>query len=161
VTPASGIQEFPGPLSRSFISDVNAPSAARGALEDLNGHVEERLLERARIVVTELVTNSVRHGRLSPAQRIALRVWAQRQLLRLEVIDDGNGFDPAETRTGLEHYPGGWGLMIVAQLTDRWGVDLSRRTRVWCEFEPWAARGPAAPVEPRRQKTKVGTPSWN
>src|ERR671910_1300654 len=56
VTPASGIHALPGPLSRSFVSGVNAPSAARGALKDLKGHIEEGLLERARIVVTELVT---------------------------------------------------------------------------------------------------------
>jgi anti-sigma regulatory factor (Ser/Thr protein kinase) len=142
VTPASGIKELPGPLSRSFVSNANAPSAARGALKDLNGHIEEGLLERARIVVTELVTNSVRHARLSPAQRIAVRVWAQRELLRVEVIDDGNGFDPAARRTDLEHHPGGWGLMIVAQLTDRWGVDVSHSTRVWCEFKPAAAPEP-------------------
>jgi anti-sigma regulatory factor (Ser/Thr protein kinase) len=83
----------------------------------LNGHIEEGLLERARIVVTELVTNSVRHARLSPAQRIAVRVWAQRELLRVEVIDDGNGFDPAAT-------------------------DVSHSTRVWCEFKPAAAPEP-------------------
>lgn len=142
MTPASGIQELPGPLSRSFVSDANAPSAARGALKDLNGHIEEGLLERARMVVTELVTNSVRHARLSPAQRIALRVWAQRELLRVEVIDDGNGFDPAAARTGLEHHPGGWGLMIVAQLTDRWGVDVSPSTRVWASSSPRPHRAP-------------------
>jgi hypothetical protein len=29
----------------------------------------------------------------------------------------------------------GRGLWIVEQLTDRWGVDLSHSTRVWCEFD--------------------------
>lgn len=62
MTPASGIQELPGPLSRSFVSDANAPSAARGALKDLNGHIEEGLLERARIVVTELVAARTSEG---------------------------------------------------------------------------------------------------
>jgi hypothetical protein len=46
-----------------------------------------------------------------------------------------------QRETDLEHAPGGWGLMIVAQLTDRWRVDASHSTRVWCEFERSAAPG--------------------
>jgi anti-sigma regulatory factor (Ser/Thr protein kinase) len=134
VSPESGANELAGTFSRSFVADVNAPRAARRALQGLSGHVDEGLLERGRIVVTELVTNSVRHARLAPEQQIELRVWPGRELLRMEVSDDGDGFDPVAMRRTPDHVDG-WGLRIVAQLTDRWGVDVSHSTRVWCEFE--------------------------
>jgi anti-sigma regulatory factor (Ser/Thr protein kinase) len=105
-------------------------------------------MERVRVVVSELVTNSVRHARLSPVQRIDLRVSARRDRLWLEVMDDGDGFDPAAIGPHPDQSPGGWGLEIVAQLTDRWGIDFSRSTRVWCEFTtrtPTARAG--TPVE--------------
>jgi serine/threonine-protein kinase RsbW len=100
----------------------------------LSGYVDDDLVERGRLVVTELVTNSVRHARLTPAQQIELRVSARRDLLRVEVIDDGHGFDPAATRPEPARADGGWGLRLVAQLTDRWEIDVSHSTRVWCEF---------------------------
>jgi anti-sigma regulatory factor (Ser/Thr protein kinase) len=128
------VQEPPRTFCRSFAANLDAPGAARRALQRLNGHVDDDLVERGRLVVTELMTNSVRHARLTPVQQIDLRVSARRDLLRLEVIDDGDGFDLAATRCHPNQSPGGWGLGIVAQLTDRWGVDLSHSTRVWCEF---------------------------
>jgi anti-sigma regulatory factor (Ser/Thr protein kinase) len=133
--PASG-DEFLGSFTRSFPPDLNAPYAARHALKDLNGQVDEDLLERGGLVVTELVSNSVRHARLGPEHQINLRVWARHDLLRVEVRDAGDGFDPTPTRPNPSPSDDGWGLWIVAQLADRWGIDTSRSTRVWCEFEP-------------------------
>jgi serine/threonine-protein kinase RsbW len=120
---------------------VDAPGAARRALRRLSGHVEEELLERGGLVVSELVTNCVRHAHLAPEQRIDLLVWARRELLRLEVLDDGDSFDPVVAGPGSELSPHGRGLWIVAQLTDRWGIDVSHSTRVWCEFEARAVDG--------------------
>ena len=130
------LHELPGSFSRSFVADLSAPGLARCALRLLNGHVDTGLLERARIVVSELVSNSVRHADLAPEQEIDVRVSTRRELLCVEVIDDGAGFEPVAMRRDHEGPPGGWGLRIVAQLTERWGVDLSHSTRVWCEFEP-------------------------
>jgi anti-sigma regulatory factor (Ser/Thr protein kinase) len=135
VVPTAAEPELPGSFTRSFLADVSAPGGARHALQELSGDVDEGLLERGCIVVTELVTNCVRHARLAPEQQIDLRVSARRQLLRLEVIDEGDGFEPVATRPDPEVSSGGWGLWMVAQLADRWGVDTSHSTRVWCELE--------------------------
>jgi anti-sigma regulatory factor (Ser/Thr protein kinase) len=72
----------------------------------VSGRVDEGLLERARQVVTELVSNSVRHARLAPEQKIELRVSTFPQLLWLEVIDDGDGLDPAAPRPDPDRTPG-------------------------------------------------------
>jgi anti-sigma regulatory factor (Ser/Thr protein kinase) len=138
----SGVNELPGAFCRSFAADVSAPHAARCALQALRDHVDEELLERGGIVVSELVTNSVRHARLAPEQLIDLRISARRELLRVELSDDGDGFSPVAMRPHPHQPAGGWGLWIVAELADRWGVDVSHSTRVWCEFEPRAEPEP-------------------
>jgi anti-sigma regulatory factor (Ser/Thr protein kinase) len=161
VSPGSAVEELPGSFSGSFVADVSAPRAARRALQGLSGHVDEGLLERGRVVVTELVTNSVRHARLAPEQHIELQVWAGQKLLRVEVSDDGDGFEPVAVPPHPDHAAGGWGLWIVAQLADRWGIDVSHSTRVWCEFETRARPEPGDGVnrakgDPRRRVGRLG-----
>jgi anti-sigma regulatory factor (Ser/Thr protein kinase) len=142
MSPESAVNDLPVPFCGSLAADMSAPHAARCALQACSDHVNEEVLERGRIVVSELVTNSVRHARLAPAQLIELRVSARRELLRVEVSDDGEGFNPVARRPHPHQPAGGWGLWVVAELADRWGVDYSHSTRVWCEFEPRAEPEP-------------------
>ena len=122
-------------VRRSFAPDPDAPAAARRALDGFRGQLEEDVIERSALVLTEVVTNSVTHAGLTAAQPIDLNIQALPGCLRIEVADEGTaGFDPVVTVP----YPGqnsGWGFWVVDQLTDRWGVDLTRSTRVWCEFD--------------------------
>jgi hypothetical protein len=67
-----------------------------------------------------------------------MRISARRDLLRVEVADDGNGFEPRPTRSDPGRPESGWGYWIIDQLADRWGIDISHSSRVWCEFEPRA-----------------------
>jgi anti-sigma regulatory factor (Ser/Thr protein kinase) len=129
----AAVHGSPRSFRRSFAADLGAPAAARHAVQSLNGLVADDLVERGRLVVTELVTNSVMHAGLTPEQHVDLRIAATRELLWMEVFDDGDGFDPAAIRAP-HGSAGGWGLWMVAQLTDRWGVDLSHSTRVWCQL---------------------------
>lgn len=120
-------------IRRTLPVGVDAPLAARSALAGLAGQIDEDLLERSQLVVTELVTNSLKHAFLKPSQRIEVRIVLLHDLLLTEVVDPGHGFDPAAA--GARGDSGGWGLSIVGQLTDRWGVDVHDSTRVWCEFD--------------------------
>ena len=55
--------------------------------------------------------------------------------LRIEVTDEGTaGFEPVVTLP-YRGQNSGRGFWIVDQPTDRWGVDFSHSTRVWCEFD--------------------------
>jgi anti-sigma regulatory factor (Ser/Thr protein kinase) len=126
----------PCSLRRSLRPEPDAAIAARRALASLRSQIDDDLLTRSRLAVSEVVTNSVKHARLQPPQVIALEVWVLPDRLRVEVTDRGPGFhrlvarpDPDDARAG------GWGLWLVDQLTDGWGVDLSHSTRVWMEFD--------------------------
>ena len=88
-------------------------------------------METLRLLVTELVSNSVRHAQ---SETVVLRVLVGRTAVLTEVTDEGPGFD-------LHHAgaPGtddsGWGLFLVERLADRWGVNQRRRrTKVWFEL---------------------------
>jgi anti-sigma regulatory factor (Ser/Thr protein kinase) len=122
-------------VRRSLAPDLDAPAAARRALDRFGGQLEEDVTERSALVVTEVVTNSVTHAGLTAAQPIDLNIQVLPACLRIEVTDKGTaGFDPVVTLPN----PGqnsGRGFWMVAQLTDRWGVDVTHSTRVWCEFD--------------------------
>jgi anti-sigma regulatory factor (Ser/Thr protein kinase) len=122
-------------VRRSLAPDRDALAAARRALDGFRGQLEEDVIERSAMVVTEVVTNSVTHAGLTAAQPIDPNIQALDGCLRIEVTDEGAAaFDPVVRLP----YPGqdsGRGFWMVDQLTDRWGVDFSRSTRVWCEFD--------------------------
>jgi anti-sigma regulatory factor (Ser/Thr protein kinase) len=109
-----------------------APAAARDAVDvALAGRLEQDRLDELRLLVSELVTNAVRHG-LDRQGAVELSLRLAGRCLRVEVADGGDGFTPP---TG-EHDPadpGGWGLVVVDELVDRWGVEAAGGTRVWFE----------------------------
>jgi len=122
-------------VRRSFAPDVHAPAGARRALDGFRGQLEEDVIERSALVATEVVTNSVTHAGLTAAQPIDLNIQVLPGRLRIEVTDEGTaGFDPVVT---LPHprQNSGRGFWMVDQLTERWGVDFTHSTRVWCEFD--------------------------
>jgi anti-sigma regulatory factor (Ser/Thr protein kinase) len=84
-------------------------------------------LETLRLLVSELVTNAVRHGGHDEPVEIHA-MWNSE--VRVEVVDHGNGFSPAP-RAGELDEPGGFGLFLVGRLADRWGVETDSATRVW------------------------------
>jgi anti-sigma regulatory factor (Ser/Thr protein kinase) len=119
-------------LSRSIQADRAAPGAARRALDELNGHLEPDLKEDLRLLVSEVVTNSVLHAQGATPGEVVLDVWASDDVVRVAVTDRGPGFEPARPPQPRER--SGWGLMMVDQIADRWGVALEAGTEVWFEF---------------------------
>jgi anti-sigma regulatory factor (Ser/Thr protein kinase) len=108
-----------------------APARARGLLDRIGQRLAPDQLRDVRLLVSELVTNAVRHA---GGEVVRLVVALERGVLRVEVHDPGEGFE-------LEQAPSdplrasGWGLVLVAELADRWGVDQNPRTRVWFEMD--------------------------
>jgi anti-sigma regulatory factor (Ser/Thr protein kinase) len=114
--------------------EPQAPFQARRAVAELT----EGLLGRAAdvmLVVSELVTNSLRH--VPHTERI--RVVARRVAgaLEVEVCDPGPGFEPLPPGVASLDRAGGGGLglVVVDALTDAWGVRIDDHACVWARFE--------------------------
>ena len=125
----------PKPVLRMPIgSDSHAPSAARHAIGTLRPDLGNARYRVCELLVSELVTNVVRHtdgGRSIAASDMRVRMYADR--VRVEVRDDGPGFRPAER--GEDQDPGsGWGLFLVDELADEWGIESGVQNCVWFEL---------------------------
>jgi anti-sigma regulatory factor (Ser/Thr protein kinase) len=125
-------------VERRLPATPEAASEARSALDDLGDAVPDSRLRDVRLLVSEVVTNAVRHANLAAGDVIELVVEVQRRTLRVEVHDPGGGFVPS-TPSPDPTRPSGWGLYLVAELADRWGVDSDETTLVWFEFDRAAA----------------------
>jgi anti-sigma regulatory factor (Ser/Thr protein kinase) len=100
----------------------------------LDGRVDADTLDDIRLLVSELVTNSVRHSGTASGASVRLTVASRGRSVRVEVIDAGRGFDP-KPRTKPRDEAGGWGLHLVERIASRWGVTKSRGARVWFEID--------------------------
>jgi anti-sigma regulatory factor (Ser/Thr protein kinase) len=118
-----------------------AVGQARRAIDRLTGHLPDSMLDDLRLMVSELVTNCLRHGGLAPGDPIRVIVEIANGRVRVEVVSPGDGFRPPDRQPTL-YSTSGWGLFLVSRLADRWGVDTQGGTRVWLEVDdPTRARG--------------------
>jgi anti-sigma regulatory factor (Ser/Thr protein kinase) len=121
-------------LERELPVTPEAAAVARHALGDLADVLPGGRARDVRLLVSELVTNAVRHANLDDGDVIRLVVDLADSVLRVEVHDPGGGFVPTAPAPDPAR-PSGWGLYLVAELADRWGVDSDERTLVWFELD--------------------------
>jgi anti-sigma regulatory factor (Ser/Thr protein kinase) len=108
--------------------------AAREALAPLGERLDPGQLETVRLLVTELITNSVRHG--DPGEEpVKVSVTLTEGAVRVEVSDAGPGFEPPPRPDQPLESPSGWGLYLVDRLAHRWGVDSGGGSAVWFELD--------------------------
>jgi anti-sigma regulatory factor (Ser/Thr protein kinase) len=124
-------------VARLRLQIRRGPEAAgegRHALDRLEGALATEQLSELRLLVTELVTNSVRHG-TEDDDWILLEVEIYANSVRAVVTDHGPGFVPEPEPKPHADRPGGWGLCLVDRLADRWGVERDGETAVWFELD--------------------------
>jgi anti-sigma regulatory factor (Ser/Thr protein kinase) len=115
--------------SFSFSREPKTVRAARGALDGLNGEFPKARLYDASLCLSEIVSNAIQHP--GSGGEVELTVALDEQRLRVEVANQGGGFDPQRASKADER---GWGLFIVDSLSDRWGIEAGERTIVWFEI---------------------------
>jgi anti-sigma regulatory factor (Ser/Thr protein kinase) len=108
-----------------------APAEARRSLVPLDRVIPTEQLDDLRIMVSELVTNSVVHSGLKGGEPISLLVKVLPERVRVEVADPGRRF-PDTSKRRRNYY--GRGLMIIDRLADRWGTERGSQTKVWAEI---------------------------
>ncbi len=131
----AAVNDRPIELDLQLHAGATAPSYARALVAGLRDRVPEDVLGDVILLVSEVVTNCVRHADLGSGDAIRLLVRASGTAVRLDVIDQGKGFDMPEVVEHDIRQLGGWGLYIVDQLADRWGVERRHGSRVWFEID--------------------------
>ena len=120
-------------LSVRFDRGPSAAQAARTALLSLEERLDPPVLDDIRLLVSELVTNAIRHADAATGG-VEVDVSIEGRRVRVEVADPGDGFEP-QPRDDEMHRPGGWGLYLVDRIADRWGVIRNSLNRVWFELD--------------------------
>ena len=122
-------------VSALFLTEAESAPRARRALDALEPLMAWATFADLKLLVSELIANSVEHSGATREQLIGLEVSAVDQRLRVEVSDPGPGFDLPRTSS---HRPWeaeyGRGLLIVDSLAQSWGVTQGDRSTVWFEL---------------------------
>ena len=112
-----------------------APEQARHMVPALP--LSKGVRDAALVVVSELVTNSVRHAGLAAGDPIEVRVTGDERHLSVSVHDGGPGFSQIATNGGSSR---GLGLKIVEGLSEAWSVAYGRDgCTVRCAVAGWSA----------------------
>jgi diguanylate cyclase (GGDEF)-like protein/PAS domain S-box-containing protein len=122
--------------------DVDAPAAARTALEPLHGEIDDDVFERAELLTSETVANAVKYG---GGGEVRLDVWRTDDSVSVVVSDDGPGFLAVARDGAIAEMDGGFGLPLIDTLATAWGNGKGVDAWVWFEVAPIIASGP--PVE--------------
>ena len=116
-------------------ASVESARAARRAVDALPFDKHDEALFNLRLLITELVGNSIRHAGLTPADTIIFELQHSSTLVRVQITDHGPGF----IRPIIDEPPSGTsgrGLFLVDALADRWGTERNdTQASVWFEID--------------------------
>jgi anti-sigma regulatory factor (Ser/Thr protein kinase) len=141
--------QVPADFGRAAQFDVgggpDAIRAARAAVASfLSDVVSPDRLYDLQLLVSEVVTNAVRHGGARADEHVDLRIALMADHVRLEVRDPGPGFRDVTPELPATDRGGGYGLYLVDLYASAWGVTGSEGTCVWLEVPRRAAEPSAA-----------------
>jgi anti-sigma regulatory factor (Ser/Thr protein kinase) len=121
-------------FSFSVRGGVEACAQARRAVLASHGAVPSSARDDLLLLMNELVTNAVRHADVGPDRslRVELERWPRH--VRVEVAHPGQWFEHEPVPPSPDRL-GGWGLVIVDRIADRWGISSETgSTCVWFEL---------------------------
>jgi anti-sigma regulatory factor (Ser/Thr protein kinase) len=122
-------------VSALFLAEAESAPRARRALAPLEQIMSWPTFADLRLLVSELIANSVEHSGAGREQLIGLEVHATDERVRVEVSDPGPGFDlPRQPSSQPWEAEYGRGLLIVDSLAQSWGVSQGDRSTVWFEL---------------------------
>lgn len=114
-------------------ASAESAAAARDAVRSLE--LGFRVESIVTLLVTELVSNSIRHAAIPGDSDVELRIEPMPSRLLAEVCDSGSSFN---VRGEMEEprEVGGLGLLLVDRLSDSWGIERAAdSTCVWFELD--------------------------
>jgi anti-sigma regulatory factor (Ser/Thr protein kinase) len=123
-------------VTRRFRGGVTAARCARRAVrEELKDALPQPKLADVELIVSELATNSIRHGGCDESDELAMEAKVEPDRVRVRLFDQGEGFEPGPPQPPETGGSGGYGLVLLDRLSDRWGVERDHRFSVWFEVQ--------------------------
>jgi anti-sigma regulatory factor (Ser/Thr protein kinase) len=146
IRPVNDVTELLYPREQFYARERRSvPAARRFAAQSLRcwGLADWVRADDMSLCVSELATNALLHG-VPPGRGFLLRLRYDGDAVRIEVHDSGPGLpltvEQADDADDADE--GGRGLLLVAALTDKWGVcERALGKVVWAEFERSIAAG--------------------
>ena len=122
--------------TRRFRGGAAAPREARHAIrETLSGSLSEQALVDVELLVSELTTNSVRHGGCDEQDELAIEAARRAAITCTSPSATADrGFASAVPEKPDLEQAGGFGLVLLDRLADRWGVQRGSPFCVWFEL---------------------------
>ncbi len=118
-------------VRREIPNGPEAAAQARRLLDPFVSRIPQDVLDDARLVLSELVTNSYKHAGSPEGTPIHIILRDSQDRLRLEVIDRSI-FDPTpETTEELRSTK--WGLLVIERVAHDWG--RISEGGIWAEFQ--------------------------
>ncbi|MGO9489587.1 MAG: ATP-binding protein [Solirubrobacteraceae bacterium] len=113
---------------------VRAPAIARAAVSEqlVEMGIDGSLGQTVVLLVSEVVSNAVRHSSAPPEEAISLDAIVTQGAVRIAVTDAGEGFTPRPRDP--DRIGEGYGLYLLEEAASRWGVEQDRGTTVWFEL---------------------------
>jgi anti-sigma regulatory factor (Ser/Thr protein kinase) len=124
----------PTRVELTLARNVQAPALARAAIAEhcealgLEGSLRQSLI----LLVSEVVSNAVRHSAADPKAPVELLATFGEKAIRVTVTDAGVGFTPQPRDPARTH--DGYGLYLLEKVAERWGVESREDTKVWFEL---------------------------
>jgi transcriptional regulator with XRE-family HTH domain/anti-sigma regulatory factor (Ser/Thr protein kinase) len=119
----------PGRFVKRLPRSDHSPALARNALHATAFGIPDETLATAELLTSELVTNAVRH---TSSDSIEIAITLDTERLRVTVSDESR----VALRPRSGGIDGGWGLLLVAELATRWGVERHPAGKtVWIELD--------------------------
>jgi anti-sigma regulatory factor (Ser/Thr protein kinase) len=110
-----------------------ARCARRAVREELGDALPKRRLADVELLVSELATNSVRHAGCGESDELSMEAAVERDRVRVRLYDRGLGFEPHAPSPPASGSTGGYGLVLLERLSDRWGIQRDDGFSVWFE----------------------------
>ena len=121
---------------RRFRAGASAARCARRAVrEELRDALPQRKLADVELLVSELATNSVRHAGCGDSDELSMEAAVEADRVRVRLVDPGSGFEAHTPEPPSSGASGGYGLVLLDRLSDRWGVEREGGFSVWFEVQ--------------------------
>ncbi|MEA2362607.1 MAG: hypothetical protein QOD71_1752 [Thermoleophilaceae bacterium] len=122
-------------VSFSIPGGTGAASIARRSVISIEAGLPLGVRHRVALMLSEFVANAVQHGGAGPDEVVQVKVESTHLHVRVEVVDPG--WPGAEPNERIRHADGGYGLLLIEHLSDRWGREATAEggSLAWFELD--------------------------